>query len=258
MKNFFRIVSFSLLTFLVLHPDVYAMDQMKVVYFYDFKPYSWKSENGPMKGILIDILNESLHNKMGIDITHEGYPWARAQVYVKAGDADAFVTIPTPERKTYTIISSEVVIDRKATLFTYRNNPMIKILNNVKSIPDLKDFKQIQYIGNGWAKKNFNGMDVRWVPSLKEVLRRLARGKYDYFVASSLIVNHNIKALGYQDKIEELPNVVLAKDAFHLCISKKSPFNKIIPEFDQTIKKMRQDGTLKKIFNKYRNQISIK
>ncbi len=223
---------------------------MKIVYFHDFKPYSWKAENGQMEGILIDVLNESLHNKMGIDITHTGYPWARAQLFVKMGDADAFVTIPTPERVIYTIISSETIISRKATIFTNKGNPMIKNLLTVKSISDLKGFKQIQYIGNGWAKKNFQGMDVRWVPKLTDVLHRLISGNYDYFASSSRVVNYNIKKLGYQDKIVELQDVVLSIDAFHLCIGKNSPYIKIIPTFDKTIQNMRKDGSLEKIINR--------
>ena len=252
MKKIFCLLSLSIVIILFFHPEIYAKEPMKFAYFSDYKPYSWKADNGKMHGIIIDILDECLHNRMGIDITHTGYPWARAQLFVKVGSADAFVTIPTPERKTYTIISSEPVITGKATIFTYVNNPKIKKLSAVQSFSDLKPFKQIQYIGNGWAKKNFKGMNVRWVPTLTDVLDRLVTGNYDYFADSTWVVGYNIRALGYQNRIVELEDVVLSRESFYLCISKKSLFIKIIPGFDKAIRGMRKDGTLEKIYNKYR------
>ncbi len=252
MKKILRLLSFLLFLILLHHSSAFAKDQLKVVYFHDFKPFSWKDKNGKVQGILIDVLNESLHNRIGIDITHNGYPWARAQLYVKNGEADAFVTVPTPERRTYTIISAEAAISRKATIFTNKGNPAINGLKAVKTVSDLKDFKQIQYIGNGWAKKTFKGVDVRWVPTLTDVLHRLTTGNYDYFASASKVVNYNIRELGYQDKLIEIPDVVLSTAAFHLCIRKHSSYIKLIPKFDKTIREMRRDGTLEKIYSKYK------
>jgi len=95
-------------------------------------------------------------------------------------------------------------------------------------------------------------MGVRWVPSLTEVLHRLATGNYDYFAGSSHVTNYNIKALGYQNKIVELHQVVLPSEPFYLCINKKSSYIYIIQAFDKAIQAMRQDGSLEKIYDKYR------
>ncbi len=84
--------------------------KLKLVYFQNFEPFSWKSENGEMKGIYIDLMNEALEKRLKIGISHGGYPWARAQKMLKTGRADGFVTFPSQERKRYTRVSREVVI----------------------------------------------------------------------------------------------------------------------------------------------------
>ncbi|MCP4023872.1 MAG: transporter substrate-binding domain-containing protein, partial [Desulfobacteraceae bacterium] len=86
----------------------FAQKPIKIVYFENFAPFSWK-ENNQMHGILIDVLTEAIQERIKIGLLHEGYPWARAQSMVRTGKADAFVTVPTPERRAYTEISSEPV-----------------------------------------------------------------------------------------------------------------------------------------------------
>lgn len=82
---------------------------MHFVYYDNYKPRSWLSD-GKMRGILIDIINEAAHKRSGIDIIQEGFPWKRAQLMVQNGMADAFITLPTPERSAYTLVSRESVI----------------------------------------------------------------------------------------------------------------------------------------------------
>jgi len=238
-----------LLTFFTLFLS--AKETMKIVYFYDFKPFSWESEDGKMNGILIDIMNEALIKRMKIDVSHSGYPWARAQKLVKFEKADAFITVPTALRREYTKISSEPVIVSKFSIFTHKDNPRIKSLNEVKSLKELQKFSLIHYLGSGWAKDNLKGMDVFWESNMKKALRHLSLGRYDVFIDVSQVISYNIKELGYKDTIVEIPNVLDSKP-FNLCIGKNSQFVKILPEFEKTIKQMREDGTLKKIYEKYK------
>ncbi|MCP4143621.1 MAG: hypothetical protein GY755_25600 [Chloroflexi bacterium] len=51
----------------------FSKEEMKVVYFSDYPPFSWEV-NEQMHGILIDVLNEALKNRMKIPLTHEGFP----------------------------------------------------------------------------------------------------------------------------------------------------------------------------------------
>jgi polar amino acid transport system substrate-binding protein len=58
-----------------------------------------------------------------------------------------------------------------------------------------------------------------------------------------------IVRLGLKDELAEVPH---SFDTLHyrLCIRKNSNFTKLLPEFDKTLKAMRNDGTLTDIMKK--------
>lgn len=230
---------------------MYAQNTMKMVYFHNFPPFSWEDDNKQMQGILIDVINESIHARMGISVSHKGYPWARAQYMVKHNRADAFVTVPTPKRREYTKISKEPAVIATFTLFIKDGNPKIWDLKNVKKISDLKRFKIGSYIGNGWADKNLAGIDVDLGPTLDTTLNKLIKGRFDVYPGVSQVTRHRIRELDLQNEIIELPNII-DSSTFNLCIGKKSPYVNILPKFDETVRKMRDDGKLQEIYETVR------
>ena len=230
-------------------PPLFAQDTMKMVYYNDFAPFSWEDSEKQMHGILIDVVNEVIEKQMGIHVSHKGYQWARAQKEVRDGEADAFITVPTSARRQYTKISTEPVIVGKVTIFTNKDNARIEELRKVRKLSDLKDFKLLDYLGNGWAKENFSDFNVDWYARVDDVLLKLAKGHGDIFVHSSQVANYMINKLGLKEQIIEIP-VVLESIDFNLCIRNDSPYTSIITEFDEIIKKMRNDGRLQKIYMK--------
>jgi len=64
--------------FLSYTVPAFAQGTMKIVYANNIPPFFWES-GGQMHGILTDVLTESIQTRMGIPVTHRGYPWARAQ-----------------------------------------------------------------------------------------------------------------------------------------------------------------------------------
>jgi len=128
-----------------------ARDPVKFVYFDNFAPYSWK-ENNRMRGIFIDVVDEVIRTGMEIPVIHEGYPWRRAQKMVEANAADAFITVPTPRRREYTLISPEPVTTIAMTVFTSAKNNKLQEILKIRFVSDLKAFTAVDYIGNGWAR----------------------------------------------------------------------------------------------------------
>jgi polar amino acid transport system substrate-binding protein len=126
---------------------------LRMVYFESGEPLSWRGADGGMRGLLIDILEVTLRKWAGIDLTHEGYPWARAQLMVRQGGADGFCTIPTPERLTYTIASAEPATSPAFSVYTKADGKRMGELKLVKTIEDLRPFSHVSYIGSGWAKQ---------------------------------------------------------------------------------------------------------
>ena len=135
MKKLIFVMIFSLFSV-----PVFAQDTMKLVYFNNFPPFSWEN-NKQMEGILIDVLTEAIQTRMGVPASHKGYPWARAQEMVKEGKSDAFATVPTSERRTYTEVSGESAVVATFTLFVKTDSPKAGELKNVRKVSDLKGFK---------------------------------------------------------------------------------------------------------------------
>src|ERR1700733_10089626 len=74
-----------------------ATEALHIAYTGTYPPVCFL-DGGTMKGVLIDVFNELLGKRLGLSLTHEGLPWARAQDKVRDGEADAFCTDRTDQR----------------------------------------------------------------------------------------------------------------------------------------------------------------
>ena len=224
---------------------------IQLVYFHNYSPFSW-DDGGGMQGILIDLLGEALENRMEIQTSHHGYPWKRAQRLVEIGLADAFCTVPTPLRREYTKISAQPTILATFTLFIRRGSERRKALARVKKLDDLKGFQIGHYLGSGWANKNLKGRGLNLDESatLDAALAKLASGRVDVVIDTSQVLRYQVKQLGLQDAIEELP-LVLDQAPFALCIGKNSSFVSILPYFEETMRSIHEDGTFDRIVSRY-------
>ena len=227
---------------------VNAQQPFKLVYFNDFAPFSWQGTE-TMQGIYIDILDEALTNRMGLNITHEGFPWARAQERVKSGKADAFITVPTKQRIVYTKFS-ESVIQLNTHVFVRASHPNIEEMKHINSIKQLKGYILVDYVGNGWATNALKDMNVHWLARFDQIFPYIVKSRGDVHVASGHMVRYNLQKMGYKGKIIEMPHPVTSLSA-HLGIRHPSVYVKILEEFNKTIKAMKQDGSINSIFRKY-------
>jgi polar amino acid transport system substrate-binding protein len=225
----------------------------------DSAPYIFAKPGKEPDGIFYDI-SELAFKRMGIPLQHEVFPWKRAQLIVETKRADALITIPTPSRLKYLVPSHEPVFIMKYKIFTQRDNPNIAKIKSIRSLSDLKGLKIIDYIGDGWAEKNLSQYGVQWVLNLTTVCKMLALHRADVFLQDETMVSYTIKNIRKDDgKSSLIYDNIVAFDApipdvgFHLLIRKDSPYLKIIPIFDATIRSMRKDGEIEKIINKWLN-----
>ncbi len=252
MKNGKIVVCFVTVVISLFAASLHAKDTMLFVYYSDYAPFGW-IEDGKMQGLYIDIVNEAFTNRSGIPIEHEGYPWKRAQNMVRKGKADGYCTVVTPERLTFSYASEESIIEVNFKIYAPVGSPRLNLLREVKSIPELKSFKLVDYRGSGWAEKNLSGLDMHWLNTNIQVWKYLMKGRADATVKNEWTTRHVLKKLGYQDKIVELPNNINEKPiTFNIFIGKKSPFAKYREQVNDKIRQMKQDGTLERIYDKYR------
>ncbi len=216
-----------------------------------FKPYVWAEEGEESQGIYVDIIKEAVEVRMNIPIRFQSYPWKRAQMYVQNGKDDGFITVPTPERLEYSITNQIPIIVEKVAVFTYPSHPERYALEKVQTINDLKAYKIISYLGNGWAKKNLIAHEVDYgSQDLPMSFKKLIRKRGDIIVGSKVVTLYNLKKYNLTHKIirtAEKKNQVELK----LLIGNKSEYSTILQQLDKILKEMENDGTRDKIMSKY-------
>ncbi len=221
----------------------------------DYKPFHWYSkEENKSVGIFIDICEEILHKGLDYKVIYKEYPWKRAQKMVNDGEFDAYISTPTPERLNYVVVGTEPFIVLSKVPFTQPDNPMLTKMHGIKSLDDLKSYKVLDYMGNGWGKKRLvekTGLKLDYASSIDSVLKKLAAKRGDIFIEDPKIVNYNLALLGLTGQVVEVP-VVFEETEFKLCVSQKSPFRYELKKIDQLIKEMKEKGSLKRILDKWK------
>ncbi|MFB2862672.1 substrate-binding periplasmic protein [Aeromonas sp. MdU4] len=227
-----------------------SAEELKMVYFDDFAPYSWRDEQGKMRGLMIDVM-DLVAKEMGIRVSHSGYPWQRAQKLVQATQADGFVTIATHERRTYTLVVEQPVTITRLTLFTRRDHPDIAVFQHADRLSAFSAYTFLDYFGNGWGKENLASFKVHHTINVDNVFKMLAAGRGDLMVTDPLVARFKINLLGLSGKVVEVP-LLLESTPFNLCIGNHSRFNTRVNEFNHTLQKLRQSGELARIEARYR------
>jgi len=222
---------------------------LRVVYLESYPPFSW-NEDGRAKGLLVEIA-QAIGEELGLKVEHAGYPWKRAQEMVRNGEADSFLTVSTAERREYALVSETPVLLVSIGLFVPAESEKMSELRMVKSVPDLKGFSMIDYLGDGWGAEMLKGFDVGRAPSIEHVVQMLALNRGDGFLQNGFVTNYAIRRLGLQDKIVEIPMANIAPVPFSFFVSKQSPLAGRMADFDAAIKKLTENGRLAAISRKY-------
>ncbi len=231
-------------------PFIWADDQ-------DYEPFMYKTKNQEIKGVFRDIIVE-IFSRIDIPLKYDVYPWKRTQAMVKSGQADAMITVPTQKRLTF-LSPTDPIVNSQISIFVRKDNPRIKEIMAIKSVKGLEGFKIVDYLGDGWAEKNFKGLEVYWAPGgYTAAILILARKGADVFVDDNIAIKYRIKTL-LQDKSNPsagLKAIVASKHIFHtipfcLLIRKDSKYLDIIPEFNKKLAEIKQDGTYDRILDQY-------
>ena len=237
--------------------SIQAADEktFSIAYMAHFAPISQKTKRGAMEGILVDIMNEALGKRLGLSISHHGYPWARAQDYLRQGQHDAIITMPTAERAEYGVFGKEPVLLRSYSIYTQKDNPLIPVFKDLQTLAGLKPYKRVDFIGNGWtaAYMQGKGYKINQVTTKEQIWKILDAGRADYVLENPYTVRPILERIGIAaDHFVEIPTT-LPELNFHyvLIVNKKSPFTWVLPQFDAVIRQMKDDGTWKAILDKW-------
>ena len=134
--------------------NLFAQEVVKVSYNSAWAPFS-SGTGEAVDGILPDLMQTILGEKMGLTVSHRGYPWKRAQKLVKHGDLDVLITVPTESRLQYTRSSNYVVYQFEMRVIVRKGSQAEQLLTNQPDVETLRGLKACDMSGNGWGKRYF-------------------------------------------------------------------------------------------------------
>ena len=231
---------------ILLARPAWASEPFRMAYIENYPPLSWMRDGSPA-GVTVSILREALQTRMGLPVVHTLFPWKRAQQLVREGSQDALITQPTPQRREYGLISDVKIMSIDYTLFVSRDNPRIDALRKVRGLADLSPFRLGQLRGSQWAERNLTGLNVEWVTSIDQNLKKLAAGRIDGFIGNAYVMPLVVEEAGLGEQIVSVPEALLREIPYHLIVSKRSRFTDVLERFDETIRQMKADGTIERI-----------
>lgn len=217
-----------------------------------FPPYSME-RNGKMTGILVDCMDEILGKRMGYTVTHKGYAWPEAQDLVHRGKGDVLCTNPTDIRQQYMYFCEEPVVESLPSIFCAVDSPRLAEINGITTLEQLKEFRQVDYAGNGWAERTFPPyLKIDYVQDLRQVFTMIARGEADIFVGNGLAAMYAIKEAGLKKKIHARELPVGEPSSFHFGVRRDfADAQKLVDAFQIALDEAQLDDATRTIILNY-------
>lgn len=217
-----------------------------------FPPYSMERSK-VMTGILVECLDQILGDRMGYTLKHQGFPWPEAQDMIRSGSADTLCTNPTDARKQFMHFSEFPIVESLPSIFCSIRNPKLAQINEITSLAQLKDYRQVDYAGNGWARRTFPPyLRINWVEDMNKVFSMIAKGEADVFVGNGLAAMYAIKQAGLKKVIHAREFPVGTPSSFHLGIRRDFPgAEKLVADFSRHLTSAQDDGTTRDIIMHY-------
>ncbi len=229
-------------------------DPLRLVSDAYFPPYSY-TENGEVKGIDIDIVNEAAR-RADVHVTIELYPWKRVLMMMKTDLTDgAFSMFRNEERETYAHFSQNPVHVSQLTAFMSKDSLAV-----YKKIEDL--LGKTVFISAGFSISDEFDQFVRngnikpaYVLNAEDGIKRLLASDSGCFISNRISILYYAKRLGLSHKIEFIPTLVESNRKAYLALSKvklNTPDRKrLFDRLDAELGEMIRDGTVRRITDSY-------
>jgi polar amino acid transport system substrate-binding protein len=230
-------------------------DPFKMAYNSDWPPFS-SGAGKDVGGILPDLLQHLIATKLGMDTSHAGYPWKRAQHTVKSGKLDALLTVPTNARLAWSQSSKSVVYEVEMRAVVKRGSKADNALSANPYPAALAGFKVCDILGNGWGSRfmKTNKIPFETATNVSRCMDMIAKGRMDVTIQSVAVASQNIREGALDENLRILPNTYGAM-AFTLLVSKKMKgADAFLKKFDALVSEMKSDGSLTKLISDLRSK----
>lgn len=231
--------------------------KVMIAYAEEWPPYSYRDEQGKMRGILVDLLDTLLSEMLDLDVIHSGFPWKRAQVLAEVGTYDAVITFPSQKRKAKYLVTQENLIDLEWRGFTSVYSKKFDLTMKTKNPMSLKDeLVFCSVLGDGTTEKLYEeqGIVSHKSKNVDIALKVLLEGRTDFFVNAKLTALNLI----LKNKIGNailMHSKVYKKVPFHFLLSHTSDINNaLIAKIDELVKKLKKEGKYQKLLQQIQSK----
>lgn len=227
--------------------------KIMIAYAEQWPPYSYRDENGKMKGILIDLMNKLLHTGLHVDLEHEGFPWKQAQVLAEQGIYDAVITFPSDDRKKKYVANEETLLDIEWRGFTSVHSKNFELVSKAEDPLSLDN--KLNYcvvLGDKTTEKLLSNTNItpHQSKNVSTAVKMLYDGRTDFFVNAKLTTLNLI----YKNKLQNVVKLhpkVYQKSPFHFLLSNNSNIpKKVVEKLDEHIRKLKKEKVYQNMLDK--------
>jgi polar amino acid transport system substrate-binding protein len=206
-------------------------------------PWEFQDQKGETVGFEIDLAKE-IGKRLNMDVTFVNVPFNGLFAAVQSGQIDAAVSSITITKKRLESVSfAQPYYDSDQSL-AVRADSGIKGLDGMSGKVAAVDTGST---GDIWATQNkdkYKFSDIRRYEGLSPAMLDLAAGRIDGYISDIPAVQYYIKDKPIYKVVERIPT----GEQYSMMFAKNSP---LVEKANAEITKMKQDGTLEKIHEKW-------
>ncbi len=238
-----------LLAALILFPALGRAETL-VVAFNSYPPWKLSLQGQPV-GIDVDII-KAMAARLGMDVRFlkQGTQEECLRT-LRRGQADMTSTLHrTPElEQSFVFVEPSYYPQTNKAFFQMRNAE-----TPIRKYEDLAGLRIGVMKGAGTFERFDNDDAIIKIPSddVTLLIHNLSQGMLDAFALNDVEGGYWVKALGYKGEIKRARYMFAGKDPIFFCLSKRSKFAGRADEFGKAVQAMLDDGSIKKILNRYR------
>lgn len=215
----------------------------------EYAPYNY-TENGVLKGISVDVLNE-VWKRAGAENSKpeiEVLPWARGYMYLKKEKNACLFSMGITEERRKLFAFSNPIFDNKNSIIAKKSRGYkIGSIENLKSLTIgtlREDAGEQLLLSSGWKPENLERSS-----SPESLVRMLYKDRMDAISYGEDTTKYTMKRCGIDsNQYEVIYLIKTTESAFAFNIKTDA---EILSQFNRILDGLKKDGTIEKIKAKY-------
>jgi polar amino acid transport system substrate-binding protein len=219
----------------------------------DWLPVAYKnSKTQKDEGIAYDIV-KNVAQKLSIPLEIHYLPWGRMLLHLDKGKLDMSIAIYWNKERDKKYLYSIPYFANEARVFVKKGNEfsfrrLEDLIGRKGAIPDEGSFGE-EF--DSFARQHQLELHkAHGITTKEQMVGMLLRDRIEYFIQDYLDSMMYLKSAGQLDSIALLEHPI-GKTNVHFAFSRKSACSQLIPEINTILEKLKKDGTVKKIVEKY-------